>query len=119
MSFSLGPYILIKRIGELHNKILTPNMFSLGHLYTARIVKDSELSINIPTPLLLLEELKINWYFLFEFVRNNLLILSLCSAVQLMRMSLRKIILVHKEVIAIILVSCLSHSVEIFRELQF
>ena len=36
-----------------------------------------------------------------------------------MRMSLKNIILVHKEVIAIILVSCLSHSVEILRELQF
>ncbi len=42
-----------------------------------------------------------------------------CSAEPPIRMSLRKIMLVQSEVIAIILDNCLSHSVEIFKELQF
>jgi hypothetical protein len=52
-------------------------------------------------------------------VRKSLDILSTCSRRAPRRRSLRNIILVPKDVKATILESCLSQSVDIFKELQF
>ncbi len=53
------------------------------------------------------------------FVRKSLDIFSTCSTCAPRRRSLSNIILVPKDVRATILESCLSQSVDIFRELQF
>ncbi len=96
-----------------------PSIFSWGSLNTCFIEIWKELSIRMPTPLEFLVELQYNWYCLLLFVRNSFLIFSHCSEVPHGRKSLRKIKLVHSEVIAMIFDNCLSYSVEILRELQF
>ncbi len=77
------------------------------------------VAIRIPTPLLFRVELKWKLYCRLLLQRKIFLILSSCEVPQLSLTSHNKIISVHNAVMAINLASCLSHSVETFKELQF
>ncbi len=54
-----------------------------------------------------------------DYIKRVFFIFSVCSGLEFSRISERNMISVHRTVIAQILASCLLHTVEMLRELQF